>query len=115
MAQQSIDQARGLNPWQILCPGLNRYCRHLLCLPTALVLPTKRKRDFGGSRFYGQLSDKRCLSSNHMATRFLSTIGAVPSLIVYLQYSPAGATPFLTSIWATPIQGLYLTYADYRA
>jgi hypothetical protein len=89
----------GMNPWQIFCPDLSRYyCRHLLCPPTAPVLPTKRKRNFGGSRFYGQLSDKRCLSSNHMATRFLSTIAAVPSLIVYLQYSPAGCHALSTSI-----------------
>jgi hypothetical protein len=52
---------RGL--WQISCPGLNRFCRYLLCLPTAPVLPLREIRDFGRSRFYGQFSDKRCLSS----------------------------------------------------
>jgi hypothetical protein len=34
--------------------------------------------------FYGQLSDKRCLSSIHLAIRSLGTIGAVPRLIFYL-------------------------------
>jgi hypothetical protein len=35
----------------------------LLCLPTALALPTVDKGDFGTSPIYGQLSDKTLLAS----------------------------------------------------
>jgi len=40
--------------------------------------------DFGGSRFYGQLSDKNRLPSNDMAIRILSTIGAAFNSARYL-------------------------------
>jgi len=33
----------------------------ILCLPTALALPTGENGDFGTSPFYGQLSDKPLL------------------------------------------------------
>jgi hypothetical protein len=38
-----IDQARAFG--KFFAQVLKRYCRYLLCLPTALVLPTKRKKE----------------------------------------------------------------------
>jgi hypothetical protein len=79
-----ISTKPGSEPFATFLPRPKSLLQVLLCLSTAPVLPPKRKEDFGVSRFYGTLSDRRCSSSRHMATRFLSTIGAMPSLIFYL-------------------------------
>ena len=75
--------------WRISCPGLNRCCRYLLCLPTAPVLPTKTKETSVDPNFMGSFQTSAACLVTHMATRILSTIGVVLYLTFCLQLSAA--------------------------
>jgi hypothetical protein len=75
--------------WQMSCPGKNRCCRCLMCLPTAPVLPTKRKETSVNPNFIGSIQTSAACLVNHMATRILSTIGVVRYLTFWLQLSAA--------------------------
>ena len=60
-----INQARAFG--KFFAQVLKRYCRYLLCLPTALVLPTKRKKRLRRiSILWAKLSEKRCLPFDRM-------------------------------------------------
>lgn len=93
--------------WQFSCPGQNRCCRCLMCLPTAPVLPTKGKETSVNPNFIGSFQTSAARLVSHMATRILSAIGVVFYLTFQLQLSAArrqAATSANSTVAKEPVE-----------